>query len=39
LATELGNQENHPMQDTRAIVDLKREKLAIKDEIVKLSQH
>ena len=39
LETELGNQENRPMPDTGAIADLKRQKLAIKDEIVKLSPH
>ena len=39
LETELGNQESCPMPDTRAIADLKRQKLAIKDEIVKLSPH
>jgi hypothetical protein len=39
LETELGNQECRPMPDTRAITDLKRQKLAIKDKIVKLSRH
>ena len=39
LETELGNQENDPMPDTGVIADLKRQKLAIKDEIVKLLPH
>ena len=36
LEAELVNQENRPMPDIGAIADLKRQKLAIKDEIVKL---
>lgn len=39
LETELDDQSNRPMPDMGAIADLKRQKLAIKDEIAKLSPH
>lgn len=37
LETELNAQSSRPLPDPEAIADLKRQKLAIKDEIVKLS--
>ena len=35
--TELDDQNSRPIPDTEAIADLKRQKLAIKDELAKLS--
>ncbi|MEC9183380.1 MAG: DUF465 domain-containing protein, partial [Pseudomonadota bacterium] len=37
LETELGDQNSRPIPDTEAIADLKRQKLAIMDELAKLS--
>ncbi|MBG02521.1 MAG: hypothetical protein CMM59_00390 [Rhodospirillaceae bacterium] len=37
LETELDDENSRPMPDTGAIADLKRQKLAIKDELAKLS--
>ena len=37
LETELDDQNSGPIPDTEAIADLKRQKLAIKDELAKLS--
>lgn len=37
LETELDDQNSRPIPDTEAIADLKRQKLAIKDELAKLS--
>ena len=39
LETELEDENNRPMPDMGAIADLKRQKLAIKDEIVRLPDH
>ena len=39
LETELEDENNCAMPDMEAIADLKRQKLAIKDEIVRLSDH
>tara|TARA_B100000700_G_C14624521_1_gene659796 strand:- start:160 stop:327 length:168 start_codon:yes stop_codon:yes gene_type:complete len=39
LETELEDENSRPMPDMGAIADLKRQKLAIKDEIVRLSDH
>ena len=38
LEHELGDQTGRPLPDAGTITDLKRQKLAIKDEIVKLSR-
>ena len=37
LETELDDENSRPMPDMGAIADLKRQKLAIKDELAKLS--
>ena len=37
LETELEDENSRPMPNTGAIADLKRQKLAIKDEIARLS--
>ena len=37
LETELDDQNSRPIPDTEAIADLKRQNLAIKDEVAKLS--
>ena len=39
LETELEYENSRPMPDSAAVADLKRKKLAIKDEIVKLSEN
>ena len=39
LETELEDENNRPMPDMGAVADLKRQKLAIKDEIVRISEH
>ena len=39
LETELEDENSRPMPDMRAIAGLKRQKLAIKDEIVRLSDY
>lgn len=39
LETELEDESSRPMPNTGAIADLKRQKLAIKDEIARLSDH
>ena len=39
LETELEDENGRPMPDMGAIADLKRQKLAIKDEIARLSDH
>jgi len=38
LETELEDENSRPMPDAGAIADLKRQKLAIKDEIARLSR-
>ena len=39
LESELEDENSRPMPDSAAVADLKRKKLAIKDEIVKLSEN
>ncbi|MEL0018835.1 MAG: DUF465 domain-containing protein [Rickettsiales bacterium] len=39
LETELDDESRRPLPDAEVLADLKRQKLAIKDQIAKLSTH